>query len=59
MPMTVPPEKATCRAWAKPVRAALVVRMLAAVATHMPNKPERAEHSAPNTKASATKRTAP
>ena len=36
MPMTEPPAKATASASGKPLRAAFVVRMLAAVATRMP-----------------------
>ena len=48
-----PPEKATLSASFKLVRAALVVLVLAAVATRIPKKPERAEQKAPNTKESA------
>ncbi len=46
-PITSPPEKATLRAAPKLVRAALVVRTLALVATLMPMKPASAEHNAP------------
>ncbi len=59
MPMTAPPEKATCRAAGRLLRAALVVRMLAAVATRMPKNPDSAEQKAPNTNASETSRTGP
>ena len=50
-PMTMPPVKETFRAWARPVRAACVVRTLASVAMRMPMLPARAENTAPMTKA--------
>ena len=50
MPITAPPEKATIRAGLRPLRAALVVRTLAAVATRMPKKPASPEQTAPTTK---------
>jgi hypothetical protein len=59
MPITAPPENATCRAAGRPLRAALVVRMLAAVATRIPKNPDSAEQKAPNTNASETSRTGP
>ena len=46
-PITEPPAKATSSALPRLVRAALVVRTLALVATRMPMKPASAEHRAP------------
>ena len=51
--MTSPPENATFKASPSDVRAALVVRTLALVATRIPKKPARAEHSAPTTNETA------
>ncbi len=47
MPMTEPPAKATSSALPRLVRAALVVRTLAFVATRIPMKPASAELMAP------------
>ena len=54
IPMTLPPAKATSRALPNPVRAALVVRTFALVATFMPMNPAIAEHKAPSTNDNAT-----
>jgi hypothetical protein len=48
-PITDPPAKATCRAWLRPLRAALAVRMLAPVAVFIPKKPASPEQNAPRT----------
>ena len=47
IPMTDPPVNATFKAEAKPVRAALVVRLLALVATFIPKNPAKPEATAP------------
>ncbi len=57
--MTVPPEKATARASFSPLRAPLVVRLLAAVAIRMPKKPANPEHRAPTPNETATSFTFP
>ena len=59
IPITLPPENATCSASGSPFRAAFVVRMLDAVATFIPKNPDIPEHSAPNTNATATSLIAP
>ncbi len=52
-PMTAPPENAIPRAALRLVRAAAAVRTFALVATRMPMKPARPEHTAPTTNATA------
>ena len=54
IPITAPPPKATSRALAKPVLAALVVLTLALVATFIPMNPAKAEQIAPRMKDKAT-----
>ena len=53
-PITEPAEKATLRPLFSPVRQALAVRALAAVAIFMPTKPDRPEKKPPVTKAKGT-----